>query len=133
MCANLQFDIETPPTIAQRMMVFLPRLAFGVVFIVIGFSKFDSSSEWVKVFQTLGLGQWFRYFTGAMQMTGGALMLVPRTSIAGALMIACTMAGAAVADLFFLNGGPIFIVPLALFGGAIALAWQRWNETSSQS
>lgn len=125
---DLQFDIETPPTAAQRLIVALPRVAFGVAFIVIGLSKFESSGSWVKVFEAIGFGQWFRYFTGAMQIAGGALMLLRRTTIVGALMIACTMAGAAVADLFYLHAGPAFVIPLVLFAGAIAIAWQRWAE-----
>ena len=123
---DLRFDIETPPTAAQRLMVFLPRVAFALAFIIIGASKLNSSSLWVRVFDRIGFGQWFRYLAGSMQLAGGALMLVPRTVIPGALMIACTMAGAAVADLFYLNAGPAFIVPLVLFAGSIALAWQRW-------
>jgi uncharacterized membrane protein YphA (DoxX/SURF4 family) len=126
--SDLRFDIETPPTLAQRLIVILPRLAFGGVFIAIGLSKFDSSGLWVRVFERIGVGQWLRYVAGAMQVAGGALMLVPRTAVAGALMIACTMAGAIVADLLYLNAGPAFVIPLALFAGAIALAWQRWAE-----
>ena len=55
-------------------------------------------------------------------------MLVPRTTIFGALMIACTMAGATVADLFYLHAGPAFVIPLVLFAGAIAIGWQRWAQ-----
>jgi uncharacterized membrane protein YphA (DoxX/SURF4 family) len=124
--SDLQFDIDTPPTAAQRLIGVLPRIAFGLVFIAIGLSKFDSSGSWVGVFAQIGFGQPFRYFTGAMQIIGGALVLLPPTSILGAVMIACTMAGAVVADLFYLHAGPAFVIPLVLFAGAIAIAWQRW-------
>ena len=123
---DLRFDVETPPTAAQRLMVVLPRVAFALVFILIGASKLNSSGLWVRVFERIGFGQWFRYLAGSMQLAGGALMLVPRTVIPGALLIACTMAGAAVADVFYLNAGPAFVVPLALLAGSIAFAWQRW-------
>jgi putative oxidoreductase len=125
---DLQFDIETPPTAAQRLIALLPRVAFGIAFITIGLSKFDSSGSWVRIFEQIGFGQWFRYFTGAIQVIGGGLMLVRRTTIVGALMVACTMAGATVADLFYLHAGPAFVIPLVLFAGAIAIGWQRWAE-----
>src|SRR2546430_2861644 len=35
-------------------------------------------SEWVRIFDRIGLGQWFRYFTGALQVTGALLVLIPR-------------------------------------------------------
>jgi putative oxidoreductase len=85
---------------------------------------------WVQIFDRIGLGQWFRYFTGAMQIAGGLLLILPRTRVAGGAMIACTMLGAAVADLFVLNDGPLAIVPVVLCGIAATFAGQAWIARS---
>jgi len=72
------------------------RGAITVAFVLFGAEKFPSTAEspWVKLFQQIGIGQWFRYFTGVLEVAGGILVLVPRTSMAGLLLLACTMAAA---------------------------------------
>lgn len=93
----------------------LPRIGVGVVFILIGYTKFDNdpNGEWYEIFERIGLGQWLRNLTGVMQVGGGVLMLFRRTITPGAAMIACTMAGAAFVELFIIPS-PIVIVPLML-------------------
>jgi putative oxidoreductase len=76
---------------------------------------------WVQVFDEIGLGQWFRYLTGAMQVAGGILLLFRKTMTAGAGMLASTMLGAALVDAFILQE-PAFIIPLLLFA-VIGAAW----------
>jgi hypothetical protein len=93
------------------------RAGIGVMFIFIGQSKFAAHSEWFKIFAQLGFGQWFRYFTGCLQILGGVLVLIPRTFAIGILVIASTMAGAVAAWIFIL-GEPFFaMIPGALLLG----------------
>lgn len=101
----------------------LPAIGVGALFIVIGYTKFndDPASEWVRIFDQIGLGQWFRYVTGAVQIAGGILMAPRRTRTAGALMLATTMLGAAVVDVVIL-GSPLVIAPLLLLF-VIATVW----------
>ncbi|HTI37789.1 MAG TPA: hypothetical protein VL484_09535 [Vicinamibacterales bacterium] len=121
-----KFAVDSPPSIMERVIAATPRVALGGAFILIGLSKFDAHSTWVAIFQRLGAGTWFRYFTGAMQITGGALALIPATAVVGLGMIACTMAGAVVADLFVLHFGPVAIFPFALLVATVGAAWQAW-------
>ena len=71
------------------------RLAVSVVFLSLGASKFDATGYWVKLFDQIGLGTWFRYLTGILQVAGALLVLLPRTFLIGIGLLACTMAGAA--------------------------------------
>ena len=82
---------------------------------MIGYSKFDSNprGEWYQAFERIGLGQWFRYYTGGMQVLGGLLMCVPRTMVIGAAMLTCTMIGAVFVALFVIHV-PFFIIPFLL-------------------
>lgn len=120
---------DQPPIVMRVVRAALP-IPFGLLFVYIGWTKFGSHSMWVQVFARIGLGQWFRYFTGAMQLTGGLLLAVPRTRIVGSAMIACTMLGAVVVDLFILNAGPLVIAPLVLCGASVAIGAQVWIARS---
>lgn len=104
------------------------RLSLGVAFIVFGYEKF-AGGEWVELFRAIGLGEWFRYFTGGVQMLGAALLFLPRTARIGALLIALTMAGAIAVHLFILpTGVGGAIVPAAFLGFAVAAGWRRPAE-----
>ena len=77
------------------------------------------------MFSAIGFGQWFRYFTGAVQLAGSGLLLVPGTARLGALLIASTMVGAIAAYLFVLDtgiGGAV--IPGALLPLVIAAGWK---------
>jgi uncharacterized membrane protein YphA (DoxX/SURF4 family) len=76
------------------LITWILRVAVAVVFLSVGWSKFETNSMWVRLFEQIGFGQWFRYFTGSVQMAGAALVLVPRTFVMGIALLACTMAGA---------------------------------------
>jgi len=42
----------------------------------------------VGLFEAIGLGQWLRYLTGTLEVAGAILLLIPRMSGLGALMLA---------------------------------------------
>jgi uncharacterized membrane protein YphA (DoxX/SURF4 family) len=101
------------------------RISLAVAFAVFGWEKFGGG-EWTELFRQIGLGDWLRYLTGGLQMTGAALLLLPRAARSGAALIALTMAGAIVAHLFFLPtgiGGAL--IPAAFLGFAVAAGWRR--------
>jgi hypothetical protein len=68
----------------------------------------------VAEFEKVGLGQWFRYFTGSAELIGALLLLWPRTSFWGALALLCVCVGAGVAQLGPLRGDIIHVIVLAL-------------------
>src|SRR5829696_1593446 len=94
------------------------RVAVCAVFVGVGATKFQAESMWVPMFAEIGLGNWFRYLTGTLQMTGGLLFLVPRAAPIGALLAGGTMAGAVATHLFVLPtgiGGAIIPFGLLVF------------------
>ena len=83
----------------------------------------------VAVFEAVGIGQWFRYVTGALEVTGAIALLVPRASGAAALVLAAVMVGAVASHLFVIGGNP---VPAAvLFAITAFIAWARLARTLS--
>jgi putative oxidoreductase len=79
-------------------------LAVAFFFFVFGFEKLLGAGHWVDLFRRLGLGEWFRYFTGAVQVTGAGLAVLRRTALVGVFLMACTMVGAVIANMVKLGG-----------------------------
>jgi len=103
------------------IITWILRLAVAAMFISIGRSKFDASSMWVKLFEQIGLGQWFRRLTGTLQIAGAILVLIPRTFVIGIALLACTMAGAAVIWIVRLGAPANAIIPMVVLVGLIGV------------
>ena len=119
-----QTDLREPRNVPGDWIV---RGAIAVVFVLFGAEKFPSNpdSPWVKLFQQIGAGQWFRYFTGVVEVLGGVLVLIPWTATVGLALLACTMA-AAVLILVFVIGRPAdSIVSGGFLIGLAAFWWSR--------
>jgi putative oxidoreductase len=100
------------------------RGAVALVFFLIGIEKLTGST-WVKLFEEIGFGQWFRYFAGIVQMAGSLLLLIPSTARLGAALIGCTMLGAMILHMFVLSTGPFAaVVPAVLLVLVIAAGWK---------
>lgn len=122
---DLEFaSVEQKPTIVNVFMLWVVRVVVALAFGFIGATKLSTNPHgmWVKVFDDIGLGQWFRYFTGAMQLGGAVLMLTPWTLSLGAAMLACTMTGAALVDVFVEHQPGFAFFPLMLLG-IVASVW----------
>ncbi len=116
------FEAETEriPNRTGLLITWLPKVTVGLVFVAVGTSKFRDPM-WVRLFAQIGFGQWFRYLTGVMQICGAALVLIPRLSLAGIALLACTMAGAVVAWLTVLHAPFNALIPGVLLGALIAI------------
>jgi len=69
-----------------------------------------------------------------MQIAGALLMLMPWTLTLGAGMLACTMVGAVLVDIFVAPSAVFAIVPLALLGIIVAVWFAgRFGTTSAHS
>ena len=103
------------------------RGAIAAVYILFGLEKFpaDRGSEWVKIFQQIGFGQWFRYFTGVAEVLGGVLVLIPWTAAVGLALLACVMSGAVVILAFVMRSPLDCIFPGAFLIGLVAVWLNR--------
>ena len=105
------------------------RGAIGLIFIGIGWAKFATGpGSWVNFFDELGWGQWFRVFTGVVEIAGGVLVLIPWTMKAGLALLICTMASAALI-LTFAMGRPAD----SIFSGGLGVLlsvflWSRRSD-----
>ena len=117
------FEQANAPAERNAISDWVMRGGIALLFTSAGAEKF--TPEWVTLFQQIGFGQSFRYFTGVVEILGAALVLIPWTVTAGLALLACTMASAALL-LIFVVGHPADSV----FSGAlfIALTLFGWNR-----
>jgi putative oxidoreductase len=101
------------------------RACVMLAFLNIGWAKFGAApNEWIGLFDRIGLGQWFRYATGVVEMLGGALFLFPRTCLLGSFLIGSAMIGAVIAHLTRLHDPFASVIPLALLAGVLVVAFR---------
>jgi len=133
---DLKFVVEEKRGLIDVLRLWLPRVTLVLAFLFIGGTKFNSDphGDWYRIFERIGWGQWFRYFTGAMQIAGALLMLMPWTLTLGAAMLACTMAGAVVVDIFVMHAVGYALAPLVLLG-MVTTVWYagRFGAGSASS
>lgn len=110
------------PVRPSSPLIWMLRIVLAAALIAAGASKLFGLPFQVDLFEKLGFGQWFRYFTGATELVSAALLLLPRTGFHGALLLVATMLGAIVAHLFLIGGSP---VPAVVLGAmAVAVVWR---------
>ncbi len=95
-------DLKTQ-TPAARISIWGLRVLMAALFLFAAAMKLTGQPAMVAEFATVGLGQWFRYVTGLMELAGGVLVLIPRRSVLGAGMLLMVDAGAFVAQVAVLH------------------------------
>ena len=80
----------------------------------------------VSLFDQIGVGQWFRYLTGAIEVISGIALLIPSVAMFGALMIVSTILGAIATSVLVTHASPA--LPILLLMAAVAVAWLRRHQ-----
>jgi uncharacterized membrane protein YphA (DoxX/SURF4 family) len=104
----------------RLIILWILSVLTALAFIVAGGSKLAGVPAMVALFDKVGVGQWFRYFTGVVELTAGIGLLVPRYAFYAALALVVVMVGAIIAQLTVLAGSPAAPLALLFFNGIIA-------------
>jgi uncharacterized membrane protein YphA (DoxX/SURF4 family) len=75
----------------------------ALVFVGAAWAKLVGKPEMVELFTLVGVGQWFRYLTGILELAGAVLILLPKTRRVGAALLATIMLGALTTHLVILH------------------------------
>jgi uncharacterized membrane protein YphA (DoxX/SURF4 family) len=94
-----------------------------VLFAVAGAAKITGTPATVAVFEAIGIGQWFRYAAGGLEIIGAVLLMVPTRAGIGAALLSVVMVGAVLTHLVVLHTSPAF--PAGLLLAMLAVAWLR--------
>jgi uncharacterized membrane protein YphA (DoxX/SURF4 family) len=88
---------------SANIAVWILRVVVAALFLFAGLMKLSGQDMMVQEFDTVGLGQWFRSFTGILEVVGAVATLVPAVSALGAVLLLLVDAGAFVAQVGVLH------------------------------
>jgi uncharacterized membrane protein YphA (DoxX/SURF4 family) len=88
------------------------QFLLAAAFLGAGLSKLAGVPMMIDLFDRIGVGQWFRYVTGLVEIGGAALLLVPGLAGAGAALLGTTMFFAVLTHLTILGDSPVPAVVL---------------------
>jgi putative oxidoreductase len=112
------------PIYTWLMMAGPITLFVTVLFTLAGAAKLTSSPGVIEEFRQIGFGQWLRYLTGILEVSGAIGLLIPTLRFWAALLIATVMAGATATNLFILHIPALAGLTAVLMALLLTLAWQ---------
>jgi uncharacterized membrane protein YphA (DoxX/SURF4 family) len=113
------------------------RLMLAAIFLSAGGFKLLGHPMMVDNFARLGIGQWFRYFTGMVEVAGATGVLLPVLTPFTVLLLGCIMVGAIATHLFIFGSSalPVLIALIAVMAVAareqIATVLDQFGEEGS--
>ena len=94
----------------------------ALAFIGAGGAKLYGVPMLVAEFEHIGLGQWFRYLTGSLELIGAVLILIPSLAAFGGVLLSCIMVGATFTHLVVIGGSPVPALVLLALSATVAYA-----------
>lgn len=107
-------------SLTQRRIVWGVRILLALTFGAAGIAKLAGVPQMVQVFDAIGVGQWFRYLTGAVEIAGAVLILIPALGFVGGLVLFATMVGGVATHLLLIGGSPVPALVLGLLSAFVA-------------
>jgi putative oxidoreductase len=116
---------------AVNIALWTAQILLAVFFLVAAAGpKLVGQHTAMEIFAQIGLGQWFRYLVGILELAGALGLLVTRWSGLAALGLAGVMVGAALTQVFVLGSAVMAITPAVLCVVFVLIAWGRRPETT---
>lgn len=111
-----------------NIVVWILQIVLAVQFVRNGWALFGDG--FVKKFDDIGFGQWFRYFTGVLEIGTAIGLLIPRVCGIAALGLAGIMGGAALTEFFLVTNGGLddAAMPLIFMVWALVIAVYRREQ-----
>lgn len=126
---------STPPQMtdverrARRIALahWLLRVALALVFVYVGMIKIPGRLHpmWVRLFDEIGFGQWFRFFTAFVEISGGMLLVVPSATVVSVVLLASAMVGALFVHILIVGIGLPTVIVVLLLGGVLTIGWHE--------
>jgi len=116
------------------IFTWIVKLIAVVILLQTLYFKFTGAEESVYIFSTLGIEPFGRIGSGIVELIAAILILIPRTTLLGALLALGTMVGAIISHLFVLgivvknDGGTLFILAIITFICCSILVYQNRNK-----
>ena len=115
-----------------NITLWILQILLGAFFAFAGINKlFNLQPEIAANFQKIGLGTWFQYLTGFLELAGGIGLLIPPLTALAALGLAGVMVGAVLTHVFALPPAYMAVGPLVFIGLFLFIARQRWPASKA--
>ena len=127
-----------------KLLKYLPRITAAVILLQTLFFKFGiGGPEALKesqilfsklsegIFGNINYEAYFRIPTGLFELIASVLILIPKTSVYGAILSIGLMSGAVLSHIFFLgishneDGGSLFMLAIIVLLCGSLVAWQE--------
>jgi uncharacterized membrane protein YphA (DoxX/SURF4 family) len=121
----------------NSIFIWIVKLTAVIILLQTLYFKFSGAEESVYIFSTLGAEPYGRIGSGIVELIASILILIPRTTILGAIMGVGTMTGAILSHLFILgievknDGGTLFILAIITFLCCLVLIYNQKNKISN--
>lgn len=118
----------------KALFTWIVKLIAVIILVQTLYFKFTGAEESVYIFTKLGIEPFGRIGSGIVELIASILILIPRTTLLGALLGAGTMLGAISSHLFVLgidvknDGGELFILAIITLLCCTVLIIQNRNK-----
>lgn len=118
----------------NTIILWAVKLVVVVILVQTLFFKFTGAEESIYIFSKLGIEPFGRIGSGIVELIASILILIPRTTLLGALVALGTMLGAIASHLFVLgievqnDGGTLFTLAVITSLGSLYLIYLHRNK-----
>lgn len=118
----------------KKIFILIVKLIAVVILLQTLYFKFSGAEESVYIFSKLGAEPYGRIGSGVVELIASVLILIPRTTLLGALIGFGTMLGAILSHLFLLgisvknDGGELFTLAIITLLCCIILIFQNKDK-----
>lgn len=112
------------------------QLTIAAILLQTLFFKFTAAPESVYIFSRLGAEPWGRLASGVAELVASVLVLIPASSVIGALLALAIMLGAVLSHLAVLgieiqgDGGLLFGLALTVLFCSLGVLALRWSDVN---
>ena len=121
----------------KPIFIWIIKLIAVIILVQTLYFKFTGAEESVYIFSTLGAEPFGRIGSGIIELIASILILIPRTTLLGAILGVATMFGAILSHLVFLgievknDGGTLFILAIITFLCCLILIYNQKSKISN--
>jgi putative oxidoreductase len=102
------------PSTMMTVITWVLRLAVAALFLFAAYMKLSGQPMMIEEFAKVGLGDWFRIFTGLVEVVGAVMVLYPALTAWGALLLFAVDIGAFYAQLFLIRQDVLHCIVIGL-------------------
>ena len=122
-------SITTASAPRRRIGSWILQGVVAAAFFAAGTSKLAGAASMVQLFDQIGVGQWFRYVTGAVEVAGALALVAPGLIALGGLLLGTTMFFGVLTHLFVLHTTPVPAIVLGALN--LLIVYLRRDELAS--